>query len=400
MGTNNNLGITSGVILRGDADKYDVSISRRGQWCRLIHSSICPCLTQGHPDIYCTLCNGKGYLSTMQNETQILEENSPHYFGTQVRPFNTPITKVKSVQKWKHPSQGGNEFYSVSSFTNTEITLTDNGILPKKYEPIKVTYSYSNYNRIISENSIHDGTSYKLTTIATSISTMGDTSNPLDITGDIVKVISIINVTKSITYTIKSFSKKYIWIDDVGGTVAAPLITDILAVTYDYVAPIKLVVTNVEANNALLKFSEDIKVGDVQVTLPGNIFVNRGDIITPLSTISRNNVTVVRGVGIIDELPGFDITEVIGNIVDINGVVYGPTLFEIQNYNNLVWLTSTRPAQGIKYTVSYLYRPSYMIYTQQDRTTNLENKRYPHKVHARFLNKFNWHDLTGEIHNE
>jgi hypothetical protein len=392
MGYNRNLG-GNAVAIKGRPTEHEATIKRQGQWVRLLHARKCACITNGRPDLFCTLCKGKGYRTAPQDNIEILEENSSHYEDGYIYPDFVPIHSVKKVQRYIHYTGSGNVFYTVDTFNNTSIKLVDNGQLPKKHESIRVTYKYKNYEDITNENCTHDGTNYLIFTKASEIDTSTDTSNPMDVFGDIVSVSRIYNVTQDITYTLKSFSRSTIKIDDESGTVDPPLSTDVLQVDYRYVKPIKALVTRIKVDNSLEKFAEDLKINDVTITLNGSMFISRGDVFTVMTTILKGQSVITRGYQSYDEIPAFDVTEIIDTVEDEDGNTYNSTKWELQEYNNFVWITSTKPAQGKKYTLNYLYRPTYQIYRQQNQNINMGDRRYPHRAYARLVNRLNFKDI-------
>jgi len=194
-----------------------------------------------------------------------------------------------------------------------------------------------------------------------------------------LKAVSNINI-KTAVYNVKL-------------SVPYPLSNDILEVDYTYMLPIKAIVKGVQLKNALEKFSEDIKLGDVTITLNGSFFIGMGDLFTVLSSIEKGQSVIKRGVDTFDELPAFDVTEIIDAIEDEDGNVYTSSNYSLIEYNNIVWIGSTKPAQGKKYTINYLYRPTYQIYKMQNQDINLADKRYPHRAYARLVNKTSVREL-------
>jgi len=486
MATNRNAG-TDAIIIRGRPDLHEQTLNRQGQFVRLLHARKCACIKNGKADLFCSLCKGKGYRTFFQSDIQVLEENSPHYDDGYVYPYWVPVSSVEKVQKFLAPAYGGNVFYDVEAISSNSIKLVDNGKLAHYFEPLKVTYKYQNSEQVTNENSMHLGLDYLLYTLASEIDTTKETSNPLQIYGDIISVSRIYNKTQDLTYTLDYFNKSLIAIQSdlgnvlsiqytgtgtacnltinpvgslattvMGGpggenlnitlsgymtigdlvnyintissysatllgatgilttklnaitsgdnldiktvknlkaTETPPLITDVLEVDYIYVKPVLAMVARVKLDNPLEKMAEDIKIGDVMLTLLGSMFVSRGDLFSVMSTILKGQALIIRGRADFDELPAFDVTEIVDKIEDEDGNVYTPTQFELREYNNLVWTTNTKPAAGKKYGVNYLYRPTYMIYRAETQNVNVGNRRYPFRAYARLCNKLTLKDL-------
>jgi len=362
--------------IEGRPDESDAVIERQGQLTRLIQSQKCPCISRGKPDLYCTLCQGRGYILGWQERYEIIEENSPHANrgnDAKLYPFWTPIKEVIRVQRRLHDVQGGNIIYSVASFTDNDITLIDNGELASQHFPIKVTYKYYLPESVTDENSTSDGT-YVIKTTGTEIDLTKDTSNPFHVHGDIFKVTRVYNVTQTLTYTVSSFRKQSITL--VSGGLAAPLANDVLEVDYEYMKPVTVGIRRIDPKYAMTKWNEPLKTGDIEGSLPGGYHCKRGNILSLLTTILTESVVIKRGAGSTDELPFFDCDEIIGNIIDSAGTEYTSSDFSLVNYNDLVW-GSTKPATGVKYTVLVRYHPSYILYKQDTSVLSAEDKRWP-----------------------
>lgn len=395
MGQNVNSGFGVGFNVKGNPDEFNKMLNRQGELIRLIHAKKCPCLKNGKPDLFCNLCNGKGYYFYFQNKLEVFAENSPHGVCgdlSKINPYYIPIVSIKRVDRRLHESQGGLTEYEVESFDDTTITLVDNGSLPQRYERIGVTYSFNNFNKVLNENSSHNG-GYILTASGSKVKT-SHVAEALEVYGDVVSVERIYNKTKDETYQVKSFKKNLIYIDDVNGTIQPPEETDILEVDYYYVAPFYAALLGVNTDNAVQKWGEDVKIGDVRVVLPGFYNIGRGDIVTAMTKVLREQQAITRGAALYDELPQFDVYEIEGDIEDIDGVTYQNGVdFELREFNNLQWI-GNQPAQGKKYTVNYAYRPSYQVYRQQSKTVNLgKDGRYPFFTFARHMSKFSVKEL-------
>lgn len=398
MGQNINPGLGSGFIIQGRPQEFNNMIARQGQLVRLIHAKKCSCIKNGHPSLYCSFCKGKGYILFFQEEFDIFQENSPH--GTcgnlaEVNPFFIPVSKVRSVQRRLHPSQcpntNGLTNYKIESFNDTSIILVNNGNLPERYEKIEVSYCFKNEEEIQNENSNHDGT-FKIKTTGTEfVSThIGDV---LNVHGDIIEVSRVYNKTQDYIYNVVSFKKNLITLNEDSGSAPSPILTDVLEVDYKYIPVFYAILLQVRTENAIQKWGEDVKLGDIRIVLPGYYHIDRFSIITAMTTILQTKQVVTRGAQEFDELPSFDVFEIIGTIEDEDGVTYTSDDFELQEFNNLVWV-GTVPDKGKKYSINYSYRPSYQVYRPQSKTMNLgKDGRYPIMTFGRFFNRFSVKDF-------
>jgi len=381
--------------IEGRPEEHEAVIRRHGQYARLIQAKKCPCIKNGKPSLFCNLCNGKGYILSFQEDYEIIDENSPHGCSSlnEVKPFWNPISKVIKIQRAVKDFCGGDQIlYDVLNFTDDTITLVDNGSLPKMYEPLKVTYRYRIPEEVLNENSIHDGT-FIIHTIETEVEIDAENSNPFNIHGDISSVSRVYNVTQNYTYTVLSFKKQSIILDDNGGAAPIPDVLDVLQVDYEYIKPIKVIVGRVNVVNALTKWGEDLKQGDLECTLAGGHFVKRGNILSLLTSFLNESTVITRGAGTKDEIPQFDVVELVGNILDEDGVEYiNDTDFMLSEYNDLIWILN-KPIQGKKFTVVYRYHPSYIVYKREVELMNAEDKRFPQTMLLRMFNKFTSKEL-------
>lgn len=324
-----------------------------------------------------------------------MDENSPHHGDFEIFPEWSPILKVYKVERYLHESQGGNKTYTVDSFTDQSITISDpdGGCPPKRYERLRVTYEYDLWDYCEGEDSDVVG-DYELKTTGTFIEEVRNSSNPFDMHADLAKVIEIKNITQSLTYTVKDFYKQTIIIDDQGGAVPPIVDTDILSVTYYKVKPPTIGTGRLTLTNAIIKSSDDLKEGDVQGIFSRVYNLNKGDFVTFLVPRLRDEIVVTRGKAAIDEIPQFDIVDIDQTIIDEDGneYTYG-TDYELQRYNDLVWIGNS-PAEKKKYSYGFLYRPTYRIYKQNVDAMNNENKYFPQFCDMRFVNRYDKKDMT------
>ena len=398
MGENlNPASSTSVANIQARPPEHEGVRDRQGQPARIMQAKKCPCISRGEIDLHCNICDGKGFLLDFQKNAFVLDENSPHNGGAEVFPYNVPITKVYSVEKFLHPSQGGNIYYNIIGFDDTTIEIEGPGgaCPPKRYEKVRVSYEYCLWNAVTGENSTHATDSYILHTIATK-AVLRNTSNPFNVHGDIAEVTRVYNVTQDITYDVKKFCRNSIVIDDKGGTVLPPLVTDVLAVDYKYLRPEIVGTGRLDLQNTLQKVSEDLKEGDIQGLFPAYSHLSKGDIVTFLIPRLRADEIIRRGSTTKDELPQFDVVEILDPIIDEDGNKYrNGTHFDLSEYNDIIWTNG--PANRKRYSLTFLYRPSYRIYRQNiDAMTN-EGKYFPQMVTMRFMNRFDKRDFIKDL---
>jgi hypothetical protein len=401
----NRLGSAVGVSIRSQGlEVYLRAIERQGQYVRIIRVKKCGCVKNGQPDLFHNLCNGKGYIFDFQPDIEVVEEQSQHFSDGKVYPFYIPITKVRKVMRWIAGHQSWNRFYEVESISadKKSFKLLDDGYLPKTFEKIKVTYFYKSSEDIIDEVCDHkNGLIY---TEKTQVSVEEKSSNPYEIHGNIIEVIRVYNETTSETLVVESFSKNQIKV--VGTPILDPITHlpigmdygmvdgDVIKVTYKYVPCTKMIVNHIATQNSVQKYGEDVKIGDAKITSNSSYNMGKGDIITVMSELKKDNQPLTRGSGIFDEVPTFEVYDFEDDITDIDGVLYVKNVdFELFEFNKILWISSKKPSSGTKYTVSFLYRPSYQIYRNLPQTTSLENVRFPVSSLAKMINKFTIKDI-------
>jgi hypothetical protein len=374
-------------------EEHEALIKRQGQVSRIINARKCPCIKNGQASVFCVICRGRGILYNFQKTFIKNSENSPHIGNFECFPLATPVVRSLFVGRCLPDFQGGPLEYRPTGTDGTKCTfeaMNPGDPPPKEYETLKHTYEWSIESQVEDENSTHTAGSYLLKTIATKKRWTAEQKivNAYDIHGDITDVSRVYNVTKNLTYMVKLFFKNSILIDDVNGSVQPPLVTDVLSVDYKYIEPPRILVGRIDLKNALMKWGEDFKQGDIEAIVPGSYFMSRGDIVTLLTPQFRGDEVIVRGKGRKDELPQFDVIETRGEIIDEDGIHYDNSKWELQDYNDLYWKVGQGPAIGKKYSVSYIYRPTYQVYNHDIDMIAKEDHRFPHTIHLRFFNKF------------
>jgi hypothetical protein len=394
MGTNRSAGQTTFKI-QAFPNNFEGAVERQGQLVKLLNSKVCPCVKNGKAPFDCDICSGKGYILSFQKEYEIIDENSPHNIcglEDEIYPHWIPIKKVVSVERILHSIQGGNTKYTISSFTDEKIVLATGQDFPKRYETLRVNYSYELQNTVVAEASLADGT-YVVKTTGTEVEIDG-ASNRYEVHGDIYSISRVYNVTQDITYTVSKFGKRFIFLDSEGGAKPAPLSTDILEVDYKWTPPFQAYCNWVDPKNSLQVWGPDVQTGDIECTPPGGFNIKKGSIFVLYTSLVDKSSAMKRGVDDHEVFPVFHVLDVTENILDEDGAEYvSGTDFEVQEYNHLAWLSGgSSPAVGKKYTVCYRYHPAYRVYKGETERLAAENKRFPQKV---LLRKFDKLDLKS-----
>ncbi len=405
MATNTKPGAGVPVFtIEASPDKMDEVIARQGQWCRIILARKCP--RQGitrHHDMHCPICGGKQELYEYQRRIRVPQEDvhlpERNDGAGHILPWWNPIAKVNKVWRHIHPVQGGSQFWEVDSFTNTEITLVAdaNGEFPRYYEQVIVDYEYDRYESITAEEVVSDGTVIVGVSTGLEIETQ-TTSNPEGVKGDLTAVSRVRNVTQSWTYAVSSFSRQEITLNTAQIGYLAPNVDDVIEVDYTYCPPATVAIEMYEDGERMEKMGHDIKVGDVVGTFPSFYDVGAGDIVTFLFAQSRKETIITRGASAWDYLPSFDVVRTVDyEIRDEDGATYTEGVnYQIQEFNRLQWI-SGGPAQGKRYSVDYLERPTFRVLARGPTHNFAENKRFPQKLTLRRYQASTIGKIEGEM---
>lgn len=386
MGINNKPGGNSPIFkIEARPQEHDAVIDRQGQWARIIHSLPCSCLNNGKINLFCNKCNGRGFVYYFQSEKEVWEEDSPHTGQNILYPFWTPITKVIKVQRKLAEVQGGNKNYKIDSFTDEEIFISGQPT-PKHYEIIQCTYRFSNFETEYQTFTYNGDNYFKLDLRIDKIfqerknqDDWQSLSNAYSVECDINKIIEVKNLTKDITYdlSLTRIKKQYIYLDVDEITID---INDKIKITVEYVFPEKVATTQLSSKKMLEKWGSDVESGDVDATFQSWTDIKNGDIITFLISAQSKYSKMKRTRKNYDEIPEFDVIEILEDIKDEDGIIYKRGIdFEIRNYNDLYWI-GNKPDQEKIYSIVYSYKMTYIVQAENKRHINNENKRFPRNV--------------------
>lgn len=388
--TNPNISVLDIFNLRANPFSFEGALRRHGQYCRIIQARVCPCIDKGQPDMYCPLCNGKGYLFSYQTEISVIEENSPHTEDMKVYPLGIPVTKVIKVDKPLPDYQGGLKNYELVSVDPDGNYFQVCGAHWKEWELIRCSYVYTLLVKVENEVAVIPEAGFSIIVNAP----LGDnnTSNPYDMRGDVFSVSSVYNETQDVFYTIKSTRKNTIHLNFEETPIA---ITDIVKVTYYYIKPSLVVTGRIEENNNFSIPFEEVKEGDLQAVFSAGMNLNKGDIVTFLAGRRKSSSVLKKSSLSSEEIPQFDVIQIL-EIIDQDGIKYTEgTDFYLFNYNEVKWKSGgSKPSANKKYSVTYLHRPSYRSFRQNADYMNNENKYFIQYAMLRYMNKFDLKEIT------
>ncbi len=377
MGQNVNKGAnTNSFTVYARPDEQNAIIDRQGQFARILKAQVCPCNTDGHGDLFCKICWGKGFIYSRQRYIDVYEENAPHnrVHPNVVQTYFQPITKVYHVRALAAPDTA--EFLpydelKIKSHTDKEIYVETKNRQPNEMQGIVAAYQYEHWEKVtITVNG--NGTHFINIKDKLRLRDVTKISNVFNYYNDIVAILES-------PLPIKNFYKQFIVLDE-NATPIAPTVNQTLTFEMYVAKPFTVAVRDISEeemrNDTTLS---EMSSGDVTVVTPSNLDFGEGDIVTLLSTLMRRSELKIKSNTDREELTEFDIDSIIGFIIDANQAkyFYGEH-FVLDDFNFIRWITPTRPSLGVKYSVQYEYYPSYIAFRpQMPKFTGHENKRWP-----------------------
>lgn len=384
MGRNRNPGSDSPIFtIQARPEEHDAVVDRQGQLAKVFLSRPCAtCIKNGEVTMYCDVCNGLGVVYFFQSEKEIFEEDSKHYGQNVLYPFWTPITKVVKVQRKLSEVQGGNLNYKVTNFTDNEIYI-DGAPVPRHYDILQCTYRYKN---LIPYEDTIEFTGGNIISLYLNLPIQVRRSNAYHVMGDIAKILEVRNITKDEDYTnfVSGFKQKIFFDLNQISTLESG---DEIYCKIEYYEPDKIAIREIDITEAKEKWGDDVIEGSVEVTSMSNVYLKEGDVITFPITLLMKSVSIPRTNKPYDELPDFDVVEVVENIIDEDGNIYTKDNFEIREYNNLHWKGPSIPPSGKKYSAVYSYSLSYIVYKGRVKQITNEDQRFPRSCLVRVYNK-------------
>lgn len=377
MGQNINKGAgTNAFTVFARPDEQNAIIDRQGQFARILKAQICPCNTDGHGDLYCKICWGKGFIYSRQRYIDVYEENAPHnrIHPNVIQTYFQPITKAYHARALAPPDAA--EFLpydelKIKSYSEKEIYIETKNKQPNEMQAVVVAYQYEHWDKVtIKVNG--NGTHFINIKDKLRLRDVTKISNVFDYYNDIVAILSS-------PLPIKNFYKQSIVLDEIA-TPVAPTVNDVLTFEMYVAKPFTVAVRDITEQELRSDTTlSELSSGDVTVVTPSNLDFGEGDIVTLLSTLMRRSELKIRSNADREELTEFDIDKIIGFIIDANQAkYYYGEHFVLDDFNFIRWITPTRPAQGVKYSVQYEYYPSYIAFKpQMPKFTGHENKRWP-----------------------
>jgi len=361
----------SGIDVFLTQESYDRQITKHGQWVRWLRSQPCFCiLNTGQPDPGCDKCVGRGRLFSHQERAAVKSENSAHDLS-EVLPTNTPVTSVQAVRR----GVNGTDEYAVTGFTDTKVTIAATAALPelpRPHQTLEVDYTYSMVQELT------QAPTYRGNGVFDVVLPPVRTRNQEPVTGEVVSVSNLENTTKGVTYAVSATARSEIHAEfvDPGDEPAAG---DALTATFKYANPVLALLLGVQERLR----SEDPSLaigGEAVITVPYNLAIGSGDLITQLAGFQRGTAVQepTHGSDVDEIASAFEVHSVL-RVVDAVRDYEEGTDFVLWGRNGIKWVQGgSRP--GGYYSIMYNYHPTFSALPGRPMVRAGENLRLPRRV--------------------
>ncbi len=368
--------------------RYEAALQRHAQFCRWTKVFICPCVTPGtgQPRIDCPVCKGRGEIYKTPGPFRIIDEVTIHDEYGRVYLKNKNYISG-SVTIWRTTAGGAHE------------TIAQATVQPPDKSYIQLQYPYVKpYERLYANYSFDPNisvTAGAATLVRSDVLTVVPQAlrreyKGKETFGALSAVSRVYNATKSKTYTVLSFAKQFIYLADAGIDNPAP--SDILEVDYIYQAPYQFLVHSVSTK---LRYEAAYIIDQADAVVQSAYYydISPNDLITTLSmeipgySILDPTVTGSNGTDSISDV--FDIARLTG-LVDLNGREYNIfTDVQLVGRNEIKWIT---PKPLVKYTLKFMYNPTFVGLTTYDTARFSENKSFVNRINVMIRDR-----LTKEV---
>ena len=362
--------------------RYEAALSRHAQWCRWIKVLICPCITDTtqQPLVDCPVCHGRGELFSSPGPFTVIDEDIfPDYYGhlnIQNGPF---ITGTPSV--YQNVNSQLNEYNQIAL---APVQPVDNSYIQLAFPwPSVSTKLYANY-RFVQDTSIVAENCNVIRLNILEATSLAFNYKGRIYQGDIVDCTRVYNKTKDEYYVVDFSAKQFIYLKGMGSWSNG----DTLQVDYTFMQPYQMVVHSVSPQRAWRDgFILDSSDAVVQSAYYYDVYAS--DLITPLSMeveasevidprADPNNWDILKSV--------YDVG-VIYAIIDQSGKEYDPvSSVAIVNRNELHWIG---PKPSIRYTVKFMYHPTFVGMPSMDTSRSSENKKFVNRINVKLRDKIN-----------
>lgn len=352
--------------------------------CRIMQARKCPCSTlAGSPDIFCEQCRGDGYLYNFQRKLlQVDEDSLIKGDRSKIFPYRVPILEPLKVERVLAPEQGGIRDYTIESFD--EITINISGdALPFYYNKIRVSYFFDRYEYVEGDVVSVNVNTRTLTTIQTKFDGEYLFGNIDNAHGDLTVVEKIYNSVTGYEYTDYEFGRNQIFIKE-GQQVLVP---GQIKVDYFYAPVTKVLPMDLETRDDKESWESILVSGNIRMGVEPWYSLSEGDLVTFLTSeftgqqVIRHNAAAGE-----DRINEFDVSRLNDEIIDATGRKYfRDTDYYLKPFRTIVWI-GQQPADGVAFSVKFVYRPTFTIFLDNPVPNNMENKQYPKTFNGKYFN--------------
>jgi hypothetical protein len=368
MGRNTNIGADASLIVYGNPESFRRVIKNHGVLAKIKQALICPCNANnyGSADYHCDICNGDGIVYTYQRRFMVSDEIS-QACGKTIQPFWNPIIDVVGVQNLAADVQGGITDYTVESFDDTTITVSED--LPS-FQQKRSTYYFDGWTYVAADKLIVDADNGIMTAPSAIYDAGRQSSNPLKAFADIAEIVKIWNIVTGEEVINYSFY---------GNTIITKetIVPDQMYAEY-YISDLTQVIPNdLATKNDSEVYTHELSSGVVRMAFYPFWDLSRGDIITLVGTVLYKNEQFTHLGKELDQLWEMEIFNLNDVILDSESKKYYINTDYILQGRNIKWISDNKPKKGSKCSVRYGYKPSFIVFEDNPQENNLENKQYP-----------------------
>jgi hypothetical protein len=368
MGRNTNIGADASLTVYGNPESFRRVIKNHGVLAKIKQALICPCNANnyGSADYHCDICNGDGIVYTYQRRFMVSDEIS-QACGKTIQPFWNPIIDVVGVQNLAADVQGGITDYTVESFDDTTITVSED--LPS-FQQKRSTYYFDGWTYVAADKLIVDADNGIMTAPSAIYDAGRQSSNPLKAFADIAEIVKIWNIVTGEEVINYSFY---------GNTIITKetIVPDQMYAEY-YISDLTQVIPNdLATKNDSEVYTHELSSGVVRMAFYPFWDLSRGDIITLVGTVLYKNEQFTHLGKELDQLWEMEIFNLNDVILDSESKKYYINTDYILQGRNIKWISDNKPKKGSKCSVRYGYKPSFIVFEDNPQENNLENKQYP-----------------------
>lgn len=387
MGVYSNIGKLTALTVSGNPDSFTSVIRNHGLLAKIKHALACPCIAvnAGSPDMYCTLCNGDGYIYTYQRRFFVIDEDSKA-IGRRLYPYWTPILSVVKAQNLTSEIQGGITDLTVVGHDDDSIEVSENLDVTQKK---RVTYSFDGWTHVEDEILDVDAANGIMYANGTLFDAGYQSSNPLGAFADIAMIVRIWNSDTMVEISNFTFEGRAI-------KTSERIYAGKMHAEYYYADLTQVIATDIATSDQNEQWTHMLASGETRMAFYPFVDVTKGDLITIAATVLWKN-ELLNHTKDFDRLHEMEIYQLNNIIVDQDGNKYYIDTDYILQGRYIKWISSNKPRVGKTISIRYGYKPSFVIFDDNPQPNNLENKMYPKICMVKNWSKISKDDIARLI---